>query len=788
MMFIYDRDYNQVRVLDVDYTLTHAIGKVRKLNFESTVEIPKGYYIVVQKEDKYYEFVVVDADYSRSGTYIHRYHCQDTVTELQGYYIEEDRPKLNHREHIANILKGTQWTLSTTTNYGDTKPKQMYHFRKNVFETFKKIIDKYELEWYTQFEFSENKITKREIVINKLGKKTNSRLEFEKNIVNFTRRILPEPVYTALVGLGKEIQEEGESKWKAETALRRLDFKDINNGLMYVENLEAKEKYGIGEKGKKQHFTGVVIFNDEEDSKVLLQRTKDELEILSKPRAEYEIDVANLNIDVTLGDEVPAIDDVIDFRNYLRVIKIEETARQKLLTFGVITQGFSSVNAIRMEEMKESVNVTLVTAMESVMNELSQKYLNEDGYTYNLEIGNEYGLPAGIYSFNKPIDQDPTSVVYVGAGKVLIADSKGTDGAWQWKTAMTGEGLVGSNIIANSITVQQLASDVGQSLDLSSNVSITSIVKNEWEKNSNIVKLDSKMVPIVPYKKGDIWYKDKYNFTQGYDIIKATDTVTLDEFAESGLFRAKVDSLGGTFEWNDWERVSADSQSQYTQLSNMIATTVKQADLLTTINQQAGNILLKASADGKSSKLNLTANGTEIENALIKDAHISTLNVSKIIGDVATFVKTSWNAINSSINIDGTKLVASHTDGTRTMLDATGLYTEVGGTKYRHSYLTYASSYLKLNAPVTAPVWVTLPPIWKGRKFDVLVSLASTAGMNELGNESVIRNISVGHLGNTKDYVNGRFQLYGICEYYNTATKARGTTWVDVRYLVQQKF
>ena len=132
MMFVYDRDYNQVRVLDVDYTLTHAIGKVRKLNFESTVEIPKGHYIVIQKEDKYYEFVVVDADYSRSGTYIHRYHCQDTVTELQGYYIEEDRPKLNHREHIANILKGTQWTLSTTTNYGDTEPKQMYHFRKNV--------------------------------------------------------------------------------------------------------------------------------------------------------------------------------------------------------------------------------------------------------------------------------------------------------------------------------------------------------------------------------------------------------------------------------------------------------------------------------------------------------------------------------------------------------------------------------------------------------------------------------------------------------------------------------
>src|SRR5574344_1190099 len=494
MMFIYDRDYNQVGVLDVDYTLTHAIGKVRKLDFESTVEIPKGHYIVIQKEGKYYQFVVVDADYSRSGTYIHRYHCQDTVTELQGYYIEEDRPKLSPSEHLANLLKGTPWTERTTPPSGNTDPQHLYHFIKHVFETFKKIIDKYELEWYTLFKFSENKITKREIVINKLGKKTNSRLEFEKNIVNFTRRILPEPVYTALVGLGKEIQEEGESKWVAETALRRLDFKDINNGLMYVENLEAKEKYGIGEKGKKQHFTGVVIFNDEEDSKVLLQRTKDELDILSKPRAEYEIDVANLNINVTLGDEVPAIDNVIDFRNYLRVIKIEETARQKILTFGVITQGFSSVNAIRMEEMKESMNVTLVTAMESIMNELSQQYLNEDGYTYNLEIGNEYGLPAGIYSFNKPIDQDPTKVVYVGAGKVLISNKKGTDGAWIWQTAVTGDGISGSALTTNSITANKLAADVGQSLDLSSNKSITlkvkSTTKDYIDKNKDQLKGD----------------------------------------------------------------------------------------------------------------------------------------------------------------------------------------------------------------------------------------------------------------------------------------------------------
>lgn len=70
----------------------------------------------------------------------------------------------------------------------------------------------------------------------------------------------------------------------------------------------------------------------------------------------------------------------------------------------------------------------------------------------------------------------------------MIASSKGDDGKWNWRTFGTGEGFTADAIVAGylssdrieaySITANKLAADVGQSLDLSSNKSISLVVEN----------------------------------------------------------------------------------------------------------------------------------------------------------------------------------------------------------------------------------------------------------------------------------------------------------------------
>ena len=78
--------------------------------------------------------------------------------------------------------------------------------------------------------------------------------------------------------------------------------------------------------------------------------------------------------------------------------------------------------------------------MDKIRERLSDKFLNEDGYNYDLKANNKYKLPAGYYSFDKPIEDNPTKVVYMGAGKIAIADSKKQTGEWNWKTFLDGKG------------------------------------------------------------------------------------------------------------------------------------------------------------------------------------------------------------------------------------------------------------------------------------------------------------------------------------------------------------
>ena len=53
--------------------------------------------------------------------------------------------------------------------------------------------------------------------------------------------------------------------------------------------------------------------------------------------------------------------------------------------------------------------------MFEALERITDSYWNEDGYNYELKADNEYGLPAGYYSFDRPIDQSPyQSGVYGG--------------------------------------------------------------------------------------------------------------------------------------------------------------------------------------------------------------------------------------------------------------------------------------------------------------------------------------------------------------------------------------
>lgn len=487
MIFVYNRELEQVATLDVDYTFKEEINKLNELEFSASVELEKNFRVVVDVDKKKYEFIIVDIEYSRIDDHEFNYYCQDSIIELNGYVIQEERPTESLSVTLERILSSTNWTYQVI-GYDTTVKKKVNMYRVSRLEAIKETLSIFNVEWHTEISWAKDKIIERKLVIQKQGKESNARLEFGKNINKFERKILSEPIITALIGLGKGEEKFDETGQATGGYGRRITFSNVNNGSWYVGNDEAKEKYGILRNGVKQHYFNFVIFPDITDENELLQATKEELKNVSRINAEYSIDISNLDIDVRKGDTIVAIDEVINFRDYMRIIAVEKTRFTTKLLVGTKLSQFSYSSTKRMENIQKLINSEVSTVFQATRDMINNHYINEDGYTYNLNIDNEYGVPAGIYSFDKPINESPTKMVYMGAGKVLIADGKTTDGAWNFRTAITPEGIIGDEIVTGTVTANKLSSDVGQILDISSNEAIRNLVTNsEYNENQELI-------------------------------------------------------------------------------------------------------------------------------------------------------------------------------------------------------------------------------------------------------------------------------------------------------------
>ncbi|MDO4595085.1 MAG: phage tail spike protein, partial [Tissierellia bacterium] len=303
-------------------------------------------------------------------------------------------------------------------------------------------------------------------------------------------------VFTAFIGRGKG-EETGDG------FSRKIKFDNINwsvengnpinkpVGQDYVEIKEATKLYGYPD-GKPR--IAVVDFSDEDDRENLLRLTYEYALENSRPKLQLKATAVD-DEKVELGEVCAIIRPNLDIRYKTRIFKVKTDRLSNLQEFEFGDKiVISRSDRIRAEQkIKEKELQEIESRLEQALKNIDIDYRNEDGYNYDLKAGNKYNLPAGYYSFNKPIDENPTKLVYVGAGKVLISNKKGTDGAWIWQTAITGDGISGSEILTHSITANKLASDVGQGLDLSSNEYIQSIVSNNSDISDEVYKKISEL-------------------------------------------------------------------------------------------------------------------------------------------------------------------------------------------------------------------------------------------------------------------------------------------------------
>lgn len=411
-------------------------------------EIEKAFYFGFKDEDNFYlhkvrNIIKKDGFLTDQGVHI-------MFDELKGKVVRDLRPQNKTPGYaLGKALEGTGWTcISHVDNLASTN---FYYI--SALDALYKVCSVWKVEFKPVIKFIDGKISAKEIhLYPSLGKDLGRVFSYGNNLVSVLAETNKDDLYTAFIGRGKGeeiVDEKGQSTGGYG---RKIKFTDIDfvaekdgvkvhspKGFDYIEIEEATKLYGYPD-GTPRITT--VDFDNIEDKEELAKATFNHA--LENSRPKVQLKASGLEIEqVGLGETVTIIADM-GIRFKTRVFKIKKNILSKSVVsfeFGdkIIKTTADRLKAAQVEKNNEQVQQ--LDYMEQVLRAIESTYYNEDGYQYDLKAGNEYKLPAGIYSFDRPIDKNPTKVIYLGAGKLMIADSKKEDGSWKFTTAINGESV-----------------------------------------------------------------------------------------------------------------------------------------------------------------------------------------------------------------------------------------------------------------------------------------------------------------------------------------------------------
>lgn len=466
---------------------TEVINAENTLTFEC-VEVVQKMDRVIYRDDlnKYHEFVIQDVVESRDSNIVYAEH---SAYEMHGDFVEDKRPTGTARTHLEAILGKARWKLG---NIEGTPSLFGTYYNQSVYKSINDMCALFNV--YREFEIvvKNGIITDRLIHIKKeVGFDDGKRFVYSKDLQGVSRNVLMGDVITALYGFGKG-EEIGDGYG------RRINFSTLEKvdspiGQKYVTDEPARLEWGRNSPEGKQHVFTSYEFDDIEDVEELYEATKAKLQELKVPRINYSADVillADKHENVGIGDTVAIIDN--DFRGRElrlkgKVFKIERDlidGTKSVVELGNYIDDLSDANTKLNKFVNNFRDKTGIWDRSNAFDEngaldssliknILEGWNNQMNGTSGFVYGNE---GEGLITYDRAIDDNPTMAIQIVGGGWRIANSKLENGEWDWRTLGTGDGIYGDQIIADTITVNQLQSDVGSNLDISSNNAINQIV------------------------------------------------------------------------------------------------------------------------------------------------------------------------------------------------------------------------------------------------------------------------------------------------------------------------
>lgn len=380
------------------------------------------------------------------------------ISELMDEVVQDKRCYgVTASDALSRALEDTEWNVGRV----DVDPVGSDNFYWiKAWEAAGKVRSGWGVRVWPRIAFDGTRITGKYLdILSNAGTFRGVRLQLNRNVERAGVTYDDRNLVTALYGRGKGeavgTNEDGETTYG-----RKITFDDViwskasgdpadkPAGQLYVEDVQATALYG---RSGRPRF-GVVNFDDCEDKNELLSLTWDELQRRKVPSVTIDMTLLNLrdigytDQGLALGDLANVIIDPFGIRAQAKVIQLDEDLISPENTRPVIGSAISNIidkdigikqNASIGQQIAQAIPESLLqgyidTAVLQIMSSKTRRETLADG--------------SEMY-----VTDDGTKAVrFTGAG-ILIANGKDSTGDWNWRTAITGSGIVADMITSGTL-------------------------------------------------------------------------------------------------------------------------------------------------------------------------------------------------------------------------------------------------------------------------------------------------------------------------------------------------
>lgn len=429
-----------------------------------------------QTDDTVFQlYKIVSIKTAEEGISIIAVHVVYDEMMFYGYIREERLTNVSVSTALGKVLNGSRWEIGKVLT---NKNANLMLYDNTRAEALTKLIESFQVELGFRMVFSENKITKRYVdVYEKRGKVTHNRYVYGHKAINVDKEIDRQNVFTAIVPRGKGEEKYDEDGNTTGGFGRRIQITDIEwskskgnplnkaKGKDYLEIPEMTLQHGFSD-GKARYK--ILVFDEIEDPNILIQKAYETLVENCRPKVQLSTTIGDSG-EVELGDSIIIIRKDIDVQYRSRVFKIKRnliTRENSEVTLGdnlsIAKVDYGKLIESKIDNLKDEVQTSMTINLGQMRNELEKSMFDDDAYKYDLKRGNKYNLAPGLYTFNRPIDQNPTKGIWIGAGKVAISNRKRADGTFDWTTWATGEGIVADVINSGTLNANLVRTGILQ--------------------------------------------------------------------------------------------------------------------------------------------------------------------------------------------------------------------------------------------------------------------------------------------------------------------------------------